>query len=91
METKKNNHPICVYFVLLSLLAAPLAIAGRVEPLFKSHEKLNFLRPNFDRIFDTSKYGILQLNNGLARTPQMGFVFDPHSTPFSRKVLIFGC
>ena len=27
---------------------------------------------SFNGIFDTSNYGILQLNNGLARTPQMG-------------------
>ncbi|KAI9182514.1 hypothetical protein LWI28_026105 [Acer negundo] len=28
---------------------------------------------SFNGIFDTSNYGILQLNNGLARTPQMGW------------------
>ena len=27
--------------------------------------------PSFE-IYDTSKYGILQLGNGLAQTPQMG-------------------
>ncbi|KAI9186400.1 hypothetical protein LWI28_016847 [Acer negundo] len=28
---------------------------------------------SFNGILDTSNYGILQLNNGLARTPQMGW------------------
>ncbi|KAF3433286.1 hypothetical protein FNV43_RR24388 [Rhamnella rubrinervis] len=70
---EKMSDSICVYTVFLSLLAASLAIAGRVEPLWQTYEKPNFLRPDLDRIFDTSKYGILQLNNGLARTPQMGW------------------
>lgn len=56
------------YLLILSLFGIHLAIAARLIPLFQSHE-----RSSFPNIFDTSKYGILQLNNGLARTPQMGW------------------
>ncbi|KAK4852366.1 hypothetical protein QYF36_023336 [Acer negundo] len=46
---------------------------------FKSFEKEpttsdgHCFSKSFNGIFDTSNYGILQLNNGLARTPQMGW------------------
>ncbi|KAK4579689.1 hypothetical protein RGQ29_029376 [Quercus rubra] len=49
-----------------------VAIEGRVVSLLQSYEKSGF-RPSFSTIYDTSKYGIFNLNNGLARTPQMGW------------------
>ncbi|XP_058007909.1 alpha-galactosidase 3 isoform X6 [Hevea brasiliensis] len=65
-----------LYFVGLSLSLWLIreAVAGREEPLLQSYEKWNFgYSKSFSMIFDTSKYGIFQLNNGLARTPQMGW------------------
>ncbi|GFY82045.1 melibiase family protein [Actinidia rufa] len=60
-----------IHILILYLLTIFLAIEARtvhVPPLLQSHEK-----PRSNNIFDTSKYGILQLNNGLALTPQMGW------------------
>ncbi|KAL0321771.1 UNVERIFIED_CONTAM: Alpha-galactosidase 3 [Sesamum calycinum] len=47
-----------------------LAVTARVLPL---HPYLNSQEKPITNVFDTSKYGILQLGNGLARTPQMGW------------------
>lgn len=55
--------------LFLYLSAFSVGIATRVVPLDKSTTSGSF---SFN-IFDNSKYGILQLNNGLARTPQMGY------------------
>ncbi|CAL9055206.1 unnamed protein product [Musa banksii] len=58
----------CV-FVLLCLFGLSAAAAERLTPLI---EELG--RPSaVADIFDTSNYGKLQLDNGLARTPQMGW------------------
>lgn len=46
-----------------------VAVGARVLPL---HPYLNGQVKPISNIFDTSNYGILQLNNGLASTPQMG-------------------
>ncbi|KAK4403448.1 Alpha-galactosidase 3 [Sesamum angolense] len=46
------------------------AVAARVLPL---HPYLNAEQKPLSNVFDTSKYGILQLSNGLALTPQMGW------------------
>ncbi|KAL0359115.1 UNVERIFIED_CONTAM: Alpha-galactosidase 3 [Sesamum angustifolium] len=46
------------------------AVAARVLPL---HPYLNAEQKPVSNVFDTSKYGILQLSNGLALTPQMGW------------------
>ncbi|KAL0452661.1 UNVERIFIED_CONTAM: Alpha-galactosidase 3 [Sesamum latifolium] len=55
---------LCVY-----VLSA--AVAARVLPL---HPYLNDAEQKpLSNVFDTSKYGILQLSNGLATTPQMGW------------------
>lgn len=54
--------------LILCLSALSLTIQARVVPLLQNHE-----RPSSKNVFDTSKYGILQLNNGLASTPQMGW------------------
>ncbi|KAK6929559.1 Alpha galactosidase, C-terminal beta sandwich domain [Dillenia turbinata] len=60
--------------VCLSLVS--LAIAARIVPHIEINENpieesSSSATPSRN-IFDTSKYGILQLNNGLAQTPQMG-------------------
>ncbi|EXB96520.1 hypothetical protein L484_011230 [Morus notabilis] len=72
---KRNAISVSVHVLVLSLLAASVAIAGRerTETLLKSFGNPSILGPSFNQIHDTSKYGILQLNNGLARTPQMGW------------------
>ncbi|PIN08188.1 Alpha-D-galactosidase (melibiase) [Handroanthus impetiginosus] len=53
-----------LYFYVISE-----AVTARVLP---SHPYLNGQEKPIN-IFDTSKYGILQLGNGLAKTPQMGW------------------
>ncbi|KAH9767453.1 alpha-galactosidase 3 [Citrus sinensis] len=64
-------------FALVLCLIIDVGFAGRVVvPLLQSYEKASYSRffsRNFGKIFDTSNYGILQLNNGLASTPQMGW------------------
>ncbi|KAH9702822.1 alpha-galactosidase 3 [Citrus sinensis] len=64
-------------FALVLSLIIDVGFAGRVVvPLLQSYEKASYSRGfsrNFGKIFDTSNYGILQLNNGLASTPQMGW------------------
>ncbi|KAM5556848.1 hypothetical protein ABKV19_024305 [Rosa sericea] len=63
-----------VFTLILYLSALAIAIAGRVAvPLLQFQDKPSFLTPTFSRIYDTSMYGTLQLNNGLAHTPQMGW------------------
>ncbi|KAL7107530.1 hypothetical protein ACP275_06G060300 [Erythranthe tilingii] len=51
-------------------LISVAVIASRVLPL---HPYMNPQEKPNTHIFDTSKYGILQLGNGLAKTPQMGW------------------
>lgn len=62
--------------LVISLSAVFVATGGRLLPLLQDYEKAGFSR-SFHRIYDTSKYGIFQLNNGLAQTPQMGQVSFP--------------
>ncbi|KAG7031519.1 Alpha-galactosidase 3 [Cucurbita argyrosperma subsp. argyrosperma] len=61
-----------VFLLILSLTAASAAVAERGVSLLNGYDRSIF-KSSFHRIFDTSKYGILQLQNGLARTPQMGW------------------
>ena len=63
-----------VFLLILSLTAASAAVAERGVSLLNGYDKSIF-KSSFHRIFDTSKYGILQLQNGLARTPQMGYPY----------------
>lgn len=69
-----------INFVLQFLLGISLlwVIQGREGPLLQSYEEEGRLGYNklFKTIFDTSKYGIYQLDNGLATTPQMGSLFS---------------
>ncbi|KAF8397024.1 hypothetical protein HHK36_018662 [Tetracentron sinense] len=63
------DNIVSISLLILSLSAISLTIAIRVVPLFENYENPSFK----SNLFDTSKYGRLQLNNGLARTPQMGW------------------
>ncbi|XP_056169432.1 alpha-galactosidase 3-like isoform X2 [Syzygium oleosum] len=67
-----RNFPaqLLLFSVLISALTA--ASAKRVVPLSPRNERPGF-GSSFSRIFDASKYGIFQLDNGLAETPQMGW------------------
>lgn len=58
---------LCFFSVLLSGLAV------RMGPQLHDGEILR----SREHIFDTSNYGRLQLNNGLGRTPQMGYNWPP--------------
>lgn len=56
------------FLLLVALVVSPPAVAAaasrmRIEPLPTAALR---------RLYDTSNYGKLQLNNGLALTPQMG-------------------
>lgn len=62
--------PILYVFVVSLAVAAG---AGE-RPL---HPYLNGEEKPISNIFDTSKYGIFQLSNGLAKTPQMGYQDHP--------------
>ncbi|KAJ0975501.1 hypothetical protein J5N97_017466 [Dioscorea zingiberensis] len=63
------RFPIAVLILLLFIL--PLSISGRIRlPLEDLGTAATELLRN---PFDTSNYGKLQLNNGLALTPQMGW------------------
>lgn len=91
MGKSKGLCGLC--FVILSVwMIDPVIATGREVPLLhlqRYHQKpssgLGVGFSNlFNTIYDTSKYGILQLNNGLGHTPQMGFV----SLSLSHHVLI---
>ncbi|KAM1406896.1 hypothetical protein ACFXTH_001517 [Malus domestica] len=69
----KRKITLSLYTLILSLSVVSLAVAVRLTHVLQTQEKPSIKRPTFNRIFDTSKYGILQLNNGLAQTPQMGW------------------
>ncbi|XP_042489133.1 alpha-galactosidase 3 [Macadamia integrifolia] len=61
-----------IYLLILSIsLISPTIAVPRV-PLFKSIEK-GIPSSKARGVFDNSKYGLFQLNNGLAQTPQMGW------------------
>ncbi|GMP69626.1 hypothetical protein CsSME_00028818 [Camellia sinensis var. sinensis] len=58
-------HILILYLSTISLTIGASAVP--VRPPLQNQEKPS------SNIFDTSKYGILNLNNGLALTPQMGW------------------
>ncbi|XP_051138455.1 alpha-galactosidase 3-like [Andrographis paniculata] len=65
------NHVHVHWVVVLLSVYVSSAVAARVasrHPFWNGAEN-----PNIARVFDTSKFGILQLGNGLAATPQMGW------------------
>lgn len=65
-----NFAMACIHAAILIVYVINVANAARVmmplHPYMREQEK------PISNIFDTSKYGILQLGNGLAKTPQMG-------------------
>jgi alpha-galactosidase len=69
---------ITCYFVLFLLGSSlswvlKVAFAGSIAPLLQGYEEGSYgYSRSFNNVFSTSNYGIFQLNNGLARTPQMG-------------------
>ncbi|KAJ7965133.1 Alpha-galactosidase [Quillaja saponaria] len=74
MAEQKLSTILSLHFLILSLYASSFAIAGRVVvPLLQSYEIPTFKSIFNVTVYDTSKYGILQLNNGLAQTPPMGW------------------
>ncbi|KAK3003577.1 hypothetical protein RJ639_019983 [Escallonia herrerae] len=75
---QRSNHPrmakIHLFIPLFALIHAAIpypTVAARVAPLPVPTN--NNQEQTLSSIFDTSKYGMLQLNNGLAQTPQMGW------------------
>ncbi|KAI3458452.1 hypothetical protein Pfo_015115 [Paulownia fortunei] len=71
-KTTANYVKACRLTVVLYVYvtAVAVAVAARMLPL---HPYLNGQEKAIVNIYDTSKYGILQLGNGLANTPQMGW------------------
>ncbi|KAJ8771102.1 hypothetical protein K2173_023427 [Erythroxylum novogranatense] len=79
-KSSRSCRVLSLFYVLivcLGLWENNGAIAGRVVakgPLLQEYERGNFgYSKSFTKLYDTSNYGIFQLNNGLARTPQMGW------------------
>ncbi|CAN1858321.1 Alpha-galactosidase 3 [Linum perenne] len=78
MSTIEKRGVIFAALHLLLLTLFPVAVVagkGAIAPLLQRYEEGNeygYSR-SFNAIFDTSKYGVLQLQNGLARTPPMGW------------------
>ncbi|KAI3470951.1 hypothetical protein Pfo_027614 [Paulownia fortunei] len=65
-----NSAMGCMLTAIMYVYVISVAVTARLLPL---HPYLNGEEKTLTNIFDTSKYGILQLSNGLARTPQMGW------------------
>ncbi|KAK9159270.1 hypothetical protein Scep_005844 [Stephania cephalantha] len=67
----KNKVAVVTSLMIFSLSSSLyLAIAARVVPLLENRQ---ISTSESTGLFDTSNYGKFQLNNGLARTPQMGW------------------
>ena len=69
---KLANYYSMAVGILVAVVCANLisvALSVRVLPL---HPYLKGQDKPISNIYDTSNYGILQLNNGLGITPQMG-------------------
>ncbi|CAA2972638.1 alpha-galactosidase 3-like [Olea europaea subsp. europaea] len=60
----------CLHILVLYVYVTSVVLAARVLPV---HPYLQSNEKRISNIFDTSKYGILQIKNGLADTPQMGW------------------
>jgi alpha-galactosidase len=71
MEKITDNYAVGMLKAILYVHIFYVAVvSARVLPV---HPYLNGQGNPVSKIYDTSKYGILQLGNGLARTPQMGW------------------
>ncbi|XP_073282952.1 alpha-galactosidase 3-like [Primulina huaijiensis] len=60
----------CMLTPILYVFVVSWAVATGARP---RHPYLNGEEKPISNIFDTSKYGIFQLSNGLGKTPQMGW------------------
>ncbi|KAL3837811.1 hypothetical protein ACJIZ3_022402 [Penstemon smallii] len=65
----------CIFTALVCVYVASVAVTARVLPVQPHPYSINGQGKliNNNTIYDASKYGILQLGNGLATTPQMGW------------------
>ncbi|KAK7317025.1 hypothetical protein RJT34_00904 [Clitoria ternatea] len=72
MAKQKHSNGVLVLLVILFLCSSCVSVSARVPPFLQSYGEPIF-RSNFHNIYDTSKYGVFQLSNGLAQTPQMGW------------------
>ncbi|KAK5794682.1 hypothetical protein PVK06_035921 [Gossypium arboreum] len=73
MKKKKSVYSVYIVMVL-TLWLIDGGIEGRqVGVLEKLEKPSSGFSKSYNSIYDTSKYGIFQLNNGLALTPQMGW------------------
>ncbi|KAF2589413.1 hypothetical protein F2Q70_00040979 [Brassica cretica] len=70
----KDSVLLLAVLFSLSVLVSQ-TVGGRVKAPLLRQSNTNGLvfSKSFNSIYDTSMYGRLQLNNGLARTPQMGW------------------
>lgn len=76
-ESKMTNSS-SLFLLFLVFSSISLSISAKVPPSIQEPSK-PISRIN---LFDTSNYGKLQLNNGVARTPQMGSVSSLHFLGF---------
>ncbi|WVZ20773.1 hypothetical protein V8G54_008095 [Vigna mungo] len=72
MAKQKLGYTFLVYLVILFFFASSVSASARVAPLLQSYGNPIF-GSNFHTVYDTSMYGVFQLSNGLATTPQMGW------------------
>ena len=76
---KMKKKSICSVYIMIVLIVwmIDVGIEGRKVSVLGKHEKpssgfgFGFTK-SFNSIYDTSRYGIFQLSNGLGLTPQMG-------------------
>lgn len=71
MTKQKIRNALLVHLVILFFFSTSV-VSARVVSLLQNYGNPIF-RSNFHSIYDTSKYGVFQLSNGLGKTPQMGF------------------
>ncbi|XP_027361750.1 alpha-galactosidase 3 isoform X2 [Abrus precatorius] len=72
MAKQKHLNTLFMQLLILFFCAFSVSVSARIVPLLQSYAKPIF-RANFHTVYDTSKYGVFQLSNGLAQTPQMGW------------------
>ncbi|KAI5405250.1 Alpha-galactosidase 3 [Lathyrus oleraceus] len=72
MAKQIQNKTLLMHLLILFLYASSLTVSARIAPLLQNYGNSIF-RSSFHTIYDTSNYGLLHLNNGLALTPQMGW------------------
>lgn len=79
-KTTTGYFKACRVTVILYVFFTAVAVTARVLPL---HPISDGKQKPIAKLYDTSKYGILQLGNGLANTPQMGYqIFTFHLFAF---------